>query len=320
MFVTNGNSPTAQSYSVASRDSAQRGERGLGLTLVITIAAVLGVAIAAGVTAFLLLREEGHLPEQTAKFLPAHTQFYFSVNLRPGNDQLRQAWDIQTRFREHPEFQEKIDDLFDQAKDEAGIDLKNDVLPWLGPELAVAVIDVVGSAVAGTTGGAPLMVALVGTRDSERSAKVLEDLINYQREEEDLKFDVETYRTATLYSEQGDDLHYAATEHYVLFATDRDLLEQTIDRIQDSDDAGSLYTDAQFQKVRYALENPRVFMLYLDSEAVWKDARRQAGEQVPTELRRQLDDLIPEWVAMTGSFIDRGFSPNPPKDVLVDSP
>ena len=281
-------------------------ERGLGWLLLLAVFAIVAAASAGGAVAFLLLRGEARPPDQTARFLPADTQVYFSLNLRTGNNQLKRFRDILERFRQRPGFQVRVDDLLDDAKDETGIDLEEDVLPWLGPELAVAVVDVVGSAVAANTGGEPLVVAIFETSNSLQSASVLQDWISYLGEKAGLTFDTTTYRGLAVSSERGDDQHYVVMDDYMLFATDRVLLEDTMDRIKDANTAGSLYASSRFQDARETLTTPRFTTLYVATGAIWRDARRQLGDTVPVEVRRQIDDVIPEWVTVSGSLLDSG--------------
>ncbi len=282
------------------------GQHGLGLVVVLIALTVVAAAVAGGLTAFFLLKGKAHPSEQTARFFPADTEVYLSLNLRPGNDQLKRFRDILERFRQEPLFEEKIDEFIDDTGDETGIDLAEDILPWLGPEVAIGVVDVVGSFIAVTGGGRPLVLALIGTSDPERSNAALGNWIEYQELEADLEFRSTTYRSSTVFREMDEGLYYAATREYILFSTDGDLLEETIDRILDGDVDGSLYANPRFQEVRATLPSPRFTTLYAASEAIWKDARRQFGEEIPDQLRQQLDDFIPDWMALTGSFIDMG--------------
>ena len=238
-------------------------------------------------------------------FLQA-TQVYFSVNIRPGNDQLRKFSQIAERFRKHPNFQPKIDDLVQETKDETDIDLKKDVLPWLGPEIAIGLIDVVGSVVAAENGGPPILVVLIGTREPDRASAILLTSIRRQEKEEEIKFETRTYRDLTIYAHPEDKEHYAVTRDYLVLTFDPDLMEDTIDRILDSKTGDSLYASARFQEVRRSLPENRFSTLYVDSETIWLDARRQFGEDIPADIRRQLDDFAPKWLASTGSFFDRG--------------
>ena len=298
---------------------------GIGLALVLAIVGVV-VVIGLGVAvAFWVLRDVDHPPEQTAKLLPAQTQVYFSLNLRPRGDQLAKFRSILARFRQHRNFQPKIDDLFNDADVETGIHPEEDVLPWLGPEVAIGIVDVVGSVVASAAGGTPLVIALMGTTDTERSLSVLRKWIAYQEREEALDFETGDYRGIPVFTERDDNQHYAVTADYVLLASDRDLLEDTIERIQDGDAEGSLFESARFKEARSALPERRFFTAYVDAEAIWQDARRQFLSAVlSSEQRRQIDDRVPEWAALTGTFIDPGLnlalSVATPEEALATQP
>ena len=199
-----------------------------------------------------------------------------------------------------------MDEYFNDAKNEMGIDLQEEVLPWLGPEIAVGVIDVVQSAIAGNVGGIPSVVAFLGTNDSEASLAVIEELISFQTERENVQFDRDTYRGFPLFSESDDNGHLAVIDDYILFSTDMELLVATIDRIEDTDVTGSLFESERFKKAQDAISNTRFSMLYIDAETIWKDAIRLADEEVRRLLRDQLEDRIPEWAALKTSFLDNG--------------
>ena len=276
--------------------------------LALVTVVIMGAVAAAVVIALVTVAGKAHPPEQTAKFFPLETQVYFSLNLSPGNDQLRKFRDIVQRFREHPNFQPKVDDWLDEADTETGIDPQQEILPWLGSEISVGVIDVVGSTVALGSDGLPLVLAILGSKNFQLAESVLKRWVDYIEKEQGLVFTTDTYQDATVYSGGDDVQHYAMTKEYVVFATDRDMLEDTIDRIEGADTSASLYTNARFQEVREALPDRRFSMLYVDTKAIWLDARRQFGENLPANLRQQLNDAIPDWVTLTGSFIERGVS------------
>ena len=275
------------------------------LLAVIAIVAV-GAVAAAAVIIILAVGGKAHPPDETAKFFPRDTQIYFSLNLSPGNDQLRVFRDIVARFRENPEFQRKIDDAFDEADAETGIDLEKEVLPWLGPEIGIGLVDVVGSAIGVGTGGTPLVLALIGTKDPEKAKTVLQDWMHFVEQEMGISFETDSYKGVTVHGDDTVHQHYAVTKEYVLFATDRDLLDEAIDRMEDGETAGTLYGATRFQEARNELPDPRFSTLYVDARSIWLDARRQLGEELPIPVRDQLNDEIPEWLALAGSFIDKG--------------
>ena len=205
------------------------------------------------------------------------------TSLRPGTDQLKKIRDIVERFRQHPNFQEQIDGLYDEAEDETGVDLREEVLPWLGPELAVGVI-------AGAADGIAQYVVFVGTRDSEATSVVLEDFLSFRETQEDIEYERDTYREFLVWREPNSDERLALTDNYVLFASDRDLMEDTIDRIKSEDSSGSLFESDRFQAARDAVSFARFSMLYIDTDTIWKDALRLADQDQRNRLSPHFPD------------------------------
>lgn len=292
-------------------------EKGLGfIPVLVILLAVLTVAAAGAATAY-VLRGKALGPEQTAKYLPPDTQIYVSLNLRSGTGQLVKARELWERFSQHPGFQPKIDDWMDGIESETGFDFMRDVEPWLGPEIGVGVIDVVGSAVASDLGGLPIMIALLETTDSARSRKFLEDWISFL-EDEGNDYETETYQGATVFRDDSSFAYFAAAGDYLIFASDSDLLEETIDRIQGSANGESLYSNPKFQKVRESLPKERFLTSYVDVKAIWIDSKRQFGSQIPEALRRQVDESGLDWMALTGSLLELGVQVDVLSPVKID--
>ncbi len=152
----------------------------------VTIAAVATVTIV--VTYYLITDTLSHPHEQTARYLPPDTQFYLSVNLRPGVDQLSKIKKIYDRFKTDEKFGEAIDDLFDQIEDDSRIDVREDVLPWLGPEIAIALVDFDIS-----TESAEI-VGFFGTTDPEDTSRFLDRFLDYLEKEGETKFAEGSYK------------------------------------------------------------------------------------------------------------------------------
>ena len=282
-------------------------ERGLGFIPVLIILLVMGAVAGAGAAAYYVIRDTTTSePEQTAKFLPPETQIYMSLNLLPGAGQLVKAREIWDRFAEHPGFQPAIDGWMDELESEAGFNFMEDVQPWLGPEVGVGVIDVVGSAIASRSGGEPIAILLIGTTDLELSKKFLEDLIAYLEENEDGSYETEIYRDVTIFKKTSGFEQYAAAGDYLLFTTDSDLMVDTIDRVKGAGDGQSLFSEARFQEFRERLPENRFFTTYVDAKAIWTDSKRQFGAKISPTLRRQVDESALDWVAVTASFLDMG--------------
>ena len=163
----------------------RRGERGIA-PVVFIIGALLVILATAGVAAYIFLDSASNPSEETASYLPTNTNIYFSLNMRPGAGQLLQVRRIINRYTDNPDFQNEVDELVDAVEDETGIHLIDDVLPWLGPELAMGFIDVGGIA------DNPQGVAFVGASNIEAAEVVLRRFLDFLEEEEGVEFREDT--------------------------------------------------------------------------------------------------------------------------------
>ena len=68
---------------------------------------LLAVVLIAVVVGVMVLRELGDPGEVTADLLPADTQLYFTINLRPGGSQISKALNIKSILESTPGFEKK---------------------------------------------------------------------------------------------------------------------------------------------------------------------------------------------------------------------
>ena len=263
---------------------------------------VLVLLIAGGISAYVfLIRPLAHLGEQTAKLMSPDTEIYFTINLRPGADQLLKFRNTLLKFEEESDFEENRDDWIDMLKDETGIDFKDDVLPWLGPEIAVGVIDVFDDA-------KPLVV--IGTTDNDATEGMLEDLIDYLEDSLDQKFERDSYHDFPIYSNEDRytweaDQHYALINGYILFSTDLEVIEDAISLTESL--GASLADDEDFKTAQKSVPSKRVSFLFADIDSMYRHYMETASSGQEEEILAYLRDRTPETVAMSTSFIDNGF-------------
>jgi hypothetical protein len=81
----------------------------------------------------------GHEGELTAAFLASDTDFYLTANLDPTSDQMDQIWRVVNGWWQDPNVQARWGELMTESDNSSGIDVEEDVFPWLGPEMAVGV-------------------------------------------------------------------------------------------------------------------------------------------------------------------------------------
>ncbi|MFH0769721.1 MAG: hypothetical protein V1932_09225 [Chloroflexota bacterium] len=95
-----------------------------------------------------------HTGEQTASILPPDTDGYLTINLRPGLPQLEKMRQVLSKWVDNPALKNQFEGLMSQLA-ASGIDIKQDVLPWLGPELALGASSDPGYLMLGKVPAAP---------------------------------------------------------------------------------------------------------------------------------------------------------------------
>ena len=298
-----------------------RARRRFGGWRIWTVLGALVVIVAAAVGAYLYInRVASFPPEQTARFLPHETPVYLSINLRPGAGQLMKFRDILSRYEENPDFRNKVDDGLEKLEDITGIYFPDDLNPWIGPEIAIAVVDFAGFE------EIPEVVAFLGTTDPAAAEDFLLQLMDYLEEEADLEFEQGRSGEFTTYSyddpSDGLGLHFAVTDEYLVFATSDRLLDSTIGMMAESTD--SLADNGDFKRAQDSAQSPRFEMLYVDVDSIVRDARR-ALEGSDQDVLDRLEDFLPGVVTMSAALIDMGIkvtgSYDTPKDsALVSKP
>jgi hypothetical protein len=271
------------------------------VTLIVTLL-VLIVIVAAGVVFFLFFTDRvSHASEETAEFLPAETYLYFSLNMRPGVGQLLRFRGILSRFEENDNFEVQVEETLDDIEEQLGFDLRDDLFPWMGPELAVGVVDF------GDFDEEMEIVAFLGTTDREAAEAFLPKFLDYLERQQDIDFQAEASGGFTTYSytdpENPPGYHFAVTESYIVYATSESLLDSTIARMDNP--AATLADTPDFKRARDSVEDQRFAMLYLDLQAIFDDARRNIEED-ELESLNTMEGSLPDTLAVSGSFMELG--------------
>ncbi len=79
-----------------------------------------------------------HPHESTAEWVGDDAVVYASLNLRPGLSELLRARDLFEDIADFEQADLELDDAFDELNELLGMDVRESVLPALGPELAIA--------------------------------------------------------------------------------------------------------------------------------------------------------------------------------------
>jgi hypothetical protein len=140
--------------------------------LVIALTSLLGLAGAATVAISLFLAGAG--ADQAARLAPADTALYVNVLLQPASGQRAQLAELTSRlpgFADASSLDAKIDQVAQNLLGQAGVDYSEQIEPWLGDQVGLAL------SAEGLLAGEPTGVALVTVRDEEAAAAALADLV-----------------------------------------------------------------------------------------------------------------------------------------------
>ena len=254
-------------------------------------------AVVVVVVVLLLLRGMSRPGEATARYLPANTQLYISVNLRPGPEQMGLARNVIDRLQTD-DFLDRRDDLLDDAEDETGIHLLDDVTSWIGTDVSLALLD------AGPD--RPEWVLLAQVIDRDAAADFIDDLTEYLDDELYVEFDTDHRRGVDLWVTDAD-LAVALTGEYLLMADSEDTIDEMLDNLE-SPPSRPLGDSRAFLEARESLPAERVMFMFVQVEDVLETLVDAAGlyEDEEQEVLKQAQRNIPEYVAASASFVDNG--------------
>ncbi|HEX2040230.1 MAG TPA: DUF3352 domain-containing protein [Acidimicrobiales bacterium] len=216
-------------------------------------------AIATALALLLALPACGGRTDEKARaagITPANALGFLSVSLDPSIEQKRNLLSIARRFPDaqvRDDFEENRDELLSTILREAGLDYERDVKPWLGSELAVAVLP-------GTSGPQPLVAVLI-EQDDEDAAKAAIDKANAQAQ-----------------ADGGTPIAYRVLDDFVVATdgADQALAQQTLDAFtaQAERDEGDLSRSKEFADVVDQLHGDRLLLGWVDG----KEAMRVIGQ------------------------------------------
>ena len=254
-------------------------------------------AVVVVVVVLLLLRGMSRPGEVTARFLPANTQVYISVNLRPGPEQMGLARKVIDRLQTD-DFLDRRDDLLGDAEDETGIHFLDDVTSWIGTDVSLALLD------AGPDRLEWVLLAQVNDRES--AADFIYDLADFLEGELNTEFVADRRRGVDLWV-TGEDLAVALTGEYMLMADSEDTIDEMLDNLE-SPPSRPLGDSRAFLEARESLPAERVMFMFVQAADVLETLVDAVGlyEEEEEEVLRQAQRNTPEYVAASASFVDNG--------------
>jgi hypothetical protein len=216
-----------------------------------------------------------HRTNQVAEIVPADTSLVISLSPDPRQAlHFRDAQDLETMFPMFgavPALREAGEQAQADLAAEFDIDFRQDLLPWIGREVSLAIVDV-------EPGGyheVPPLVLAVATRSEARSYAFV-DKVRRAMEREGTPFANETYRDVSIIyavpQREGEFAPaFASFDGLLVVGSELDTLHQAIDRA--AGDAGPVLADQEaFHDVLAALPANRLGYFYLDGRILRDDA------------------------------------------------
>ncbi|MEP7081750.1 MAG: DUF3352 domain-containing protein [Chloroflexota bacterium] len=223
--------------------------------LVIALTALLSLTAGAYLAGYLLLFSGS--ADTAAELAPADTAIFLSLSLQPSSGQDGKVRQLASRlpgFADTSAFDEKIDELAQNLLSQVGLDYRQHVKPWLGPQLAVVMRDL--------TAGPTLLVAV---RDQ---AAAVESLLTLEADRGGA-FDAASHGGVEVRSSDG--IAYAFVGDTLVVGSDPAAVQAVIDV---SAGAESLADRAEFGTAMERLEDDRLASVFVDLAAVLGEQSR----------------------------------------------
>lgn len=240
-------------------------------------------------------------PENTARYFPEDVLVYSWFTANPGIGQGVQMLEIWNRFEEIPEFEDAVDEMLEDLEDETGIDFEDDVQPWVGPDMSFAVLD------AGDVDylDDAATILMVGVRDHGAASDFLDDWLEYLEDDQGSQFDDDEIDNFEVWFDERERSIYALSKDWLVVSNSEDALEDVLDLIS-GDGRDSLADSPNFQEARAQMQTDRITSIYVDLEATtdaFSEVRGLGQEFI--DATSGVDE-IPDWLAVTARFVDRG--------------
>jgi len=214
------------------------------------------------------------------QLMPAAMAFFASVNVdvedTAGYKHLTEVYD------DVPEVEDAWDDFLGQMKKEFDVSYKDDIKPWLGPELAMGITNMDDV----LNGEDPVAVIAAGTRDTKASDAFLDKMLAYLVNE---GYDVndETYQKVDYYvveseNEPDKPLVLGTVKKFVILTMDKGAMEDVIDAAKNKSD--SLADNERYTEVMGTLPRDAAAYMFCDMEDLRAGLSGLQKEHGTTEL------------------------------------
>jgi hypothetical protein len=270
----------------------------------------LGLVAAGGVAAVLVYQAVFARPAAIPTLLGADTQLY--ATLTPNLSDLPNVQRLQEAYPQLFVDQDSSD-ADDQLEDLMGVSFAEDIQPWIGTEMAIAVsgidADRIAEAQQDSSAGEEILrrarvIIVLAARDQAKAQAFL-DKQRTNRAARGEEFVETTHQNITIYTQQDAEgspiAAFALIKQHVVFASDPAQLTEMIDRDGGGED--TLEKNTRFQKVKAALPSAAAGYVFADGPLIADTAvaaLRQSAESLDSSAQQEIDQQIDNARAIEG--------------------
>ncbi|MBK8900331.1 MAG: DUF3352 domain-containing protein [Anaerolineaceae bacterium] len=159
-----------------------------------------------------------------------------------------------------------LESLDDQLEEATGLTITDDVLPWIGPNLGIGLVELDIEAI--DEGEPPQLIFAATIRDTAVADIFIEDLIDAIEDETDNRVDEVEYGGALVFEVDSDveeeRVAFGRSSEIFFFAANIDLLEDAIDA-QQGENLGDI---AEYQDTIAELPDDRALTIYVSGQGI----------------------------------------------------
>ena len=211
--------------------------------------------------------------------------------------QLEEFRDIWERLDDSRAFRDVVDTVQEEFEDETGIDFETGVMSWIGPEIAVGLLE------ADWRREEWVVAGMVGVRNGGAAEEFFRDWLAYMEDEQYTEFHDETYEGFDIVVSRDGLQAYALTDDWLVFATSERGLEDILARIA-GDEEDSLASNEHFMEARSQLPDRRFASLYFSPVEARDLLEDIAAEAFGSRELVRVEWGVVDWIATSAGVVE----------------
>ncbi len=200
--------------------------------------------------------------EHSARFYPEDTFLYAYATIYPRGSQRKNMEDLWDRFNENRTFRKEIEDGREKWEEETGINLEEDIRPWLGPDFSAGIVRF-------DSNDRPISVAMVSVLDRQPAEIFLDQLTDYLEDSTGASFVGGTYQNYPTWTDEVKGYGYALTDDLLIAAFAEEELQDTLEEMLElatQESGPNLAGTQRFQEAMNELPKRRFASAYMNIE------------------------------------------------------